>query len=118
MTAKSEAIGYVRQDVSGARQQWDEIQMRSLARRLGYNLRKTIVFGPNTHDPVGRLRDVVGRLGVDAVIVPGVAHFDGLLPIDLLGVVDLVTVAPEERFARWKSGELTVADIIQGQGID
>jgi hypothetical protein len=29
------AIGYVRKDISGTRQQWDETQVRSLARRLG-----------------------------------------------------------------------------------
>lgn len=100
--ATIDAIGYLRQDTSGIRQQWDETQMRSLAKRLGYNLRKTVVFGERTDDPVHRLITVVRNLGVDAVIVPSPDHFEGgAVPGALVAVVDVITVEPEQTFTRW-----------------
>ncbi|WP_067693932.1 hypothetical protein [Nocardia jejuensis] len=96
------AIGFLQSDISGVRQQWDEIQIRSLAKRLGYDLRKTVVFNATTDRPVQRLRVLVDRLGVDAVIVPSAAHFDGAeVPTDLVAVADVVTVDPQDTFARW-----------------
>ena len=102
-----EAIGYLRRDVSGVRQPWDETQIRSLAKRLGYNLRKTITFTCSVDDPEGRLRNIAERLGVDAVLVPGVAHFEGnAVPPGLVRVVDVITVEPEYTYARWACGRL------------
>ncbi|QIS17149.1 hypothetical protein [Nocardia terpenica] len=75
--ARIGAIGYLRRDIAGPRQQWDEIQIRSLAKRLGYDLRKTITFGAHTDNPALQLRAIVSYLGVAAVIVPSLAHFDG-----------------------------------------
>ncbi|WP_067820805.1 hypothetical protein [Nocardia inohanensis] len=101
------AIGYLRRDVSGERQQWDEAQIRSLAARLGYELRKTIVFGPHTDEPVLRLAMVVERLGVEAVIVPGPGHFEGdLVPGELVARTDVITVEPEHTYARYATGDL------------
>ncbi|WP_328659892.1 hypothetical protein [Nocardia salmonicida] len=96
-----DAIGYVRKDISGCRQQWDETQLRTLAKRLGYNLRKTVAFSDRTDNPVDRLRITVGRLGVDAVIVPSAAHFGGTVPADLVAMVDVITVSPHETHARF-----------------
>lgn len=96
------AIGYLRQDVSGAGRQWDELQIRKLAARLGYDLRKVAVFGPLTDRPVHRLRVMVGNLNVEAVIVPSLEHFEnGVLPSDLVERADVITVSPEQTFARW-----------------
>ncbi|GAB2710479.1 hypothetical protein [Nocardia thraciensis] len=101
------AIGYLRKDVSGFRQGWDEARIRSLAKRLGYNLCKTITFGENTEKPDCRLRIIVARLGVDAVIVPSPGHFEAReVPADLVSVVDVITVDPEHTYARWANGEL------------
>ncbi|MFI5778656.1 hypothetical protein [Nocardia sp. NPDC051570] len=44
---------------------------------MGYDLRKTIAFGAHTDKPALRLRAIVNSLGVAAVIVPSLAHFDG-----------------------------------------
>ncbi len=94
------AIGFLRRDISGARQPWDEIQIRSLAGRLGYNLRKIITF-TNGADDVGlRLRNIVEDCHVDAVIVPSAAHFEGsVVPSKLVRVVDVITVEPECTYA-------------------
>lgn len=102
-----DAIGYLRRDISGVRQPWDEIQVRSLAKRLGYNLRKIITFTSGVDDVERRLRNIVERLGVDAVVVPGIAHFEGgVIPPGLVRVADVITVEPECTYARWASGEL------------
>lgn len=100
-----DAIGYLRRDVSGARQPWDEIQIRSLAKRLGYNLRKIITFS-NAVDDVGlRLRNIAEAHRVDAVVVPSTAHFDGaVVPSTLVRVADVITVEPECTYARCASG--------------
>lgn len=98
--ATIDAIGYVRQDISGCHQQWDETQVRSLAKRLGYNLRKTVVFSDRTDDPVARLRNVATTLGVDAVITPSADHLGGDVPAELWRAVDVITVSPEWTYAR------------------
>ncbi|RDI51926.1 hypothetical protein DFR68_104410 [Nocardia mexicana] len=101
------AIGFLRQDVSLSRQSWDEIQMRSLAKRFGYDLRKTVVFGLRTDRPVYRLRGIVRFLEVDAVLVPSIDHFESdEVPAELVGIVDVITVSPEHTYARWATGEL------------
>ncbi|WP_327140111.1 hypothetical protein [Nocardia sp. NBC_01327] len=99
MSAPS-AIGYLRHDISKARQVWDEAQIRSVAARLGYDLRKTVVFGPHTDRPDLRLRTVVSRLGVDAVVTPSLAHLGGEVPDFLAKVCDVITVDPETTYAR------------------
>ncbi|MFE9583280.1 hypothetical protein ACFYO1_43395 [Nocardia sp. NPDC006044] len=112
MRRRPAAVGYLRRDVSGARQQWDEVLIRSLAQRFGYDLSKTVVFGAETEDTVGRLMNVARRLGADAVIVPGTAHFDGDVPGELVQVCDVITVAPEYTYARRPSSPF--ADEVQG----
>ncbi len=94
------AIGFLRRDVSGTRQPWDEIQVRSLARRLGYNLRKIITFTNGVDDVGLRLRDIVEVCHADAVIVPSAAHFEGsVVPSKLVRVADVITVEPECTYA-------------------
>ena len=95
------AIGYLRSDVSGARQPWDENQIRYTAARLGYDLRKIVVFSATTTEPMRRLRVVVDRLGVDAIVTPGLGHFEpDEVPTELVGSADIVTVSPECVYAR------------------
>ncbi|WP_067529434.1 hypothetical protein [Nocardia uniformis] len=95
------AVGYLRADVSGARQPWDELQSRSLAKRLGYTVAKTIVFGPHTDDPVRRLINVVRAAQAEAVVVPGLDHFDGRVPDALVAVVDVIAVDTGDIYVRW-----------------
>lgn len=98
--AKPPALGYLRKDVSGVSQAWDEAQLRSLAKRLGYELSKTVTFGAGTDEPVDRLIDAVRAGAVDAVISPGLHHFDGAVPEELVEVCDLITVTPQQTFSR------------------
>ncbi|GAB4589801.1 hypothetical protein [Nocardia sp. IFM 10818] len=101
MFKQPSATGYLRSDVSGARQQWDENEIRGSAAKLGFDLRKTIVFGPHTDRPIHRLRVSVDRLGVDAVFVPSAAHFaGGEIPPELVAVAAVVTLSPETVHAR------------------
>ncbi|PXX63199.1 hypothetical protein DFR70_106259 [Nocardia tenerifensis] len=100
MRRRPAAVGYLRRDVSGARQQWDEVLIRSLAQRFGYDLAKTVVFSAETDDPVERLAKVARRLSSEVVIVPSTAHFGGDVPGELVQVCDVITVAPEYTYAR------------------
>lgn len=95
------AIGYLRSDVSGARQRWDENQIRSLAGRFGYSLSKTVVLSGHIDDCLDQLIDTVGKAGAEAVVSPGLAHFGGVVPGALVGITDLITVSPLETYARW-----------------
>lgn len=95
------AIGYLRSDISGVRQSWDEIRIRSLAARLGYTLAKTVVFGPYAEQPVQRLINVVRSVDAEAVIAPSIEHLGGRVPEVLLAVADVITTDPQETFARW-----------------
>ncbi|WP_067690329.1 hypothetical protein [Nocardia jejuensis] len=73
---RKRAIGYLRHDLSGIHQNADEIAIRSLAARLGYDLCKTVVFGPETDRRTLRLHTVVSRVRAQAIVVPSIRHFD------------------------------------------
>ncbi|MFE9325285.1 hypothetical protein ACIHDR_27095 [Nocardia sp. NPDC052278] len=101
MRARPTAIGYLRREVSGISQVWDETQIRSRAKRLGYDLAKTVVFGDATDHPMSRLLTVVRQMDVEAVIVPSAEHLGGTVPDELVKVCDVITVTPENTYARW-----------------
>ncbi|WP_280336126.1 hypothetical protein [Nocardia wallacei] len=104
------ALGYLRTDVSQLRRQWDEAQIRRLARRLGYTLGTTVTLGDPPGDPTRQLMNVVTAVGADAVAVPSADHFEsGAIPAGLVAVTDVITVAPEHTYARWATGELPQA---------
>ncbi|WP_040840271.1 hypothetical protein [Nocardia brevicatena] len=103
---RPKALGYLRRDKSGVHQQWDEAQIRALAHRFGYELCKTIVFGPNAEDPIGELVHAIGRAEAEALFVPGLEHFDGIVPRTLVSVADVITVTPQRTYARWSTGQL------------
>ncbi|MFI7667781.1 hypothetical protein [Nocardia sp. NPDC049526] len=89
------AIGYLRSDVSGIRQGWDETQIRSLAGRLGYNLTKTVAFSAKTDNPVAQLVALTRKMNADAVIAPGLIHFGGAIPRELDQITAVITVVSE-----------------------
>lgn len=91
------AIGYLRSDLSGAAQNWDEIRIRSLAKRYGYDLAKTIVFTARTADPLIGLITIVRRINAEAVFVPHRRHLGVEMP---LGTCDVITVDDESTYAR------------------
>ncbi|WP_228833756.1 hypothetical protein [Nocardia brasiliensis] len=96
------AVGYIRKDIAGVAQAWNETQIRSLAKRSGYNLAKTVVLGAKTEHPVADLIEAGRRAKAHAVIVPSSAHFDGeVIPDELTRVMDVVSVTPERIYARW-----------------
>jgi hypothetical protein len=97
---KPPAIGYLRKDVSGVSKAWDQIQIRILAERLGYQLAKTIEFSQHTADPIGQLLATIARDQVDAVVVPSLEHLSGEIPEDLMLAADVITVSPEATYAR------------------
>lgn len=99
---KPNAIGFLASEVSGVRQTWDEAQIRSIAKRLGYDLCKILVS-----QPIGQLKATVTRLDAESVIVPSAAHFDGgQVPADLVRTVDVITVDPLQTWARGAAGTL------------
>ncbi|MFD6391251.1 hypothetical protein [Nocardia sp. NPDC060259] len=97
---KPPAIGYLRRDISGVAQSWDETQIRSLAERLGYRFTKTVVFSDRTTDPIGRLLGVVTTTQAAAVVTPSLTHLGPDLPDALLAACDVITVSPEITNAR------------------
>ncbi len=100
MTTKPIAIGYLRRDISGISQNWHEIQIRSLAQRLGYTLSKTIVFGTRTDDPVTQLITAARNAAARAVITPCLRHFSSHLPTELIAEFDLITITPHHTYTR------------------
>ncbi|AYF79675.1 hypothetical protein D7D52_37415 [Nocardia yunnanensis] len=95
-------IGYQRADVSGAALLWDQSQIRKLATRLGYDFADMVVYDPKFgRPPLARLRAQATRLDAEAVIVPSPEHFaGGEIPGTLVQQLDVITVTPEETYAR------------------
>lgn len=106
MRAIPTAIGYLRTDVSGIRQTWDETQIRSLAGKLGYNYLKLVAFSNATLDPLERLATLARRLDVDAVVTPSLEHVGGQVPELVVAAADVITVSPQKSYARWASGRV------------
>lgn len=102
MRYKPICLGYLRTDVSGISQLWDETCIRRLAARLGYDFTQLVVYDPNSgRPPLARLKTQATRLEAEAVIVPGLTHFDkGEIPASLVGQLDVITCAPEQTYAR------------------
>lgn len=101
------AIGYLRQEISGTRQERDQAQIRSLASRFGYDLVRILAFGPDIDRPIHRLRVAVSRTGAEAVFTPSAEHFEGGdVPADLVLVADVITVNDEHTYARYSTGQL------------
>lgn len=101
------AIAYLRTDISGNRQTWHEIQMRSLAKRLGYNLRLTVALSSMTDDPINEMLHAAEHKRAEAIFVPSAAHLHAHLE-RVESYIDAI-VSPEEVYARWPS----VADIFR-----
>ncbi|GAB2520849.1 hypothetical protein [Nocardia heshunensis] len=96
------ALGYLRTDVSGVSQLWDETEIRRLAARYGYDLAEIVVYDPaGGRPPLARLKAQATRLDAEAVFVPSLAHFDGCdVPGPLVQRLDVVTVHPESTYSR------------------
>lgn len=102
MRYKPTALGYLRTDVSGIAQLWDESQVRKVASRLGYDFSGVVVYDPvSGRPPLARLKSQATRLNAEAVIVPGPEHFEGgQVPSALVQNLDVITVHPEQTYAR------------------
>lgn len=74
------AVGFLRTDLSGTRQAWDETQLRSMAKRHGYDLAKTVAVSGRSGDPVAQLHDTVLGVRAEAVYVPSLDHLGGDVP--------------------------------------
>ncbi|WP_067829918.1 hypothetical protein [Nocardia inohanensis] len=105
MRYKTTASGYLRTDVSGIAQLWDEQRIRRVAERYGYDFSGMVVYDPKFgRPPLARLRAQAIRLDAEAVIVPGPQHFAaGEIPAALVKQLDVITVRPENTYARWAS---------------
>ncbi|MCU1640454.1 MAG: hypothetical protein JWN03_729 [Nocardia sp.] len=102
MRWKPTCIGYLRTDVSGVAQLWDQSQIRRLAERLGYDFADMVIYDPKFgRPPLARLKAQATRLDAEAVIVPSPEHFEGgEIPGALVMQVDVIIVNPEETYAR------------------
>ncbi|MFD7846747.1 hypothetical protein ACFV4K_27905 [Nocardia sp. NPDC059764] len=102
MRYRPTCLGYLRTDVSGVAQLWDQSQIRKLATRLGYDFADMVVYDPRFgRPPLARLKAQATRLDAEAVIVPSPEHFEGAeIPGTLVRQLDVITVTPEETYAR------------------
>ncbi|WP_405137959.1 hypothetical protein [Nocardia sp. NBC_01388] len=102
MTYKPRAVGYLRVDVSGMDQLWEQTQIRRLATRLGYDFADMVIFDPKFgRPPLARLKSQATRLDAEAVLVPSLEHFEGgEVPGTLVQQLDVITADSEETYAR------------------
>lgn len=100
MRYKPSALGYLRTDVSGIAQLWDESQIRKIATKLGYDFSGMVVYDPTSgRPPLARLRSQATRLDAEAVIVPDLTHFeDSQAPDSLMRQLAVITVYPGETY--------------------
>lgn len=107
MNLRPIAVGYVRTDISRLQQQWDEERIRRLAKRLGYNLIKTVaVDGRTNARPLDGLIATILREGAEAVVAASASHFDDEIPESVVRIADVITVDPEATYARSATGQL------------
>lgn len=99
MRWKPTCLGYLRIDVSGVGQLWDETRIRRSAELCGYDLAEIVVYDPNSgRSPLARLKAQANRLDAEAIIVPSLEHFaGGVIPAAVAQRFDVITVTPEDR---------------------
>ncbi|WP_040735304.1 hypothetical protein [Nocardia tenerifensis] len=100
MSDQPTALGYLRRDISGAQQEWDETQIRNIAKRLGYDLAKTLLFDADTDYRLDQLQTAIQVSHAEALIVPTLDHLGGTAD-PLVKICDVITVRPENTYARW-----------------
>ncbi|WP_306360525.1 hypothetical protein [Nocardia sp. CC227C] len=102
MRFRPTAIGYLRSDISGSRQAWDESRIRTTAALHGFDFAKLIVIDGRTPKPLlAGLKSTITRLAAEAVFVPNTQHFDtGTVPTDLLAVAAVITIDPPTTYPR------------------
>ncbi|MFC9996397.1 hypothetical protein [Nocardia sp. NPDC127526] len=102
MKFRPTAIGYIRSDISGIRQAWDETEVRSTAALRGFDFAKMIVIDGRTGKPLlAGLKATIARIPVEAVFVPSTMHFESAtIPRELRRLVDVFTVSPENTYTR------------------
>jgi hypothetical protein len=94
------AISYLRRDISRSNQTWHENQLRSLAKRFGYDHSKTIVFGRGEPERMPRLLYEAHRADAEAIFTPTLAHLDFtdldalLIEAAQMGVHSIITWNP------------------------
>ncbi|MFD0364925.1 hypothetical protein ACFQZZ_26100 [Nocardia sp. GCM10030253] len=93
---RPKAIGFLRRDISGIRQERHEMEIRSRARELGYDMARMVMLGPSA-DAIDRLIAMLNRLNAAAVIAPSVEHVVDARD-KLCAVCDLVIVTPQQRW--------------------
>ncbi len=88
-----EALAWL--DPTSPTSEWDEAQIRRLARRLGY-----VLHWADAGSVLGLIEQAAG-LGVDVVLLPSSAHLDAQTLNRLMGFADVECACPRESFARW-----------------
>ncbi|WP_280498905.1 hypothetical protein [Nocardia cyriacigeorgica] len=89
---RTTAIGFLRTDLSGPRQAWDETKLRAMAKRNGYDLAKTLVL-PESADVIAALGTAIEKSKAAALFVPSLEHLGGTIPRPLthVAVIDVDT---------------------------
>jgi|SRR5690606_4336320 len=90
---KPNALGWI--DPTSPSVEWDQAQVRRLARRLGYRLEWL-----NPRSVLGFVEQVEAS-ECEAVLVPSSAHLDAATLNRLLGTTDVECAAPRESFSCW-----------------
>lgn len=118
MRGKPTCSGYIRTDVSGMAQLWGQADFRRLADRLGYDFADCVIFDPKFGRPSSaRLEAPATRLDAEAVKVPNVAHVEGgEIPSALMRQLDVITVNPEEMYAKRATSPLRDFSPIKADG--
>lgn len=97
MRWKPTCIGYLRSDVSGIALLWDQSRIREFAEARGFDFADMVIYDPQSgRPPLARLKAQATRLAAEAVIVPGLAHFEGgEIPGSLVRRLDVIAVSGE-----------------------
>lgn len=76
MTSKRRAIGFVRQEHSGSRVNWDDRDIGHYAYAAGLELVRVLITPENAVDPIRLLLKAADDARAEVVIVPSLAHVD------------------------------------------
>lgn len=93
------ALVCLRADISGDRYRWDEMRLRGLAIRLGYEFRATLGATAAAEDRIDLLLRGVELHRAEAVFVPGREYLDGQVE-RVKARVDII-VDVDDIEARW-----------------
>lgn len=109
-TEQVPAVAYLRTDLAGQEQEFDEYRLKRLSVRFGYVLREMIRVDASRSRRFVYLEDRIGVHAAEAVFVPALVHLEGQVG-RIVAQADVIE-QDGSTYARWSPIAVLLGDVL------